>query len=340
MKSTKAEAEKAALRTKAHEDAKREIGELEAEELEAARKIAEEHEAERRNEFDLRQDQLTYLAEIEAAQARMAGRAVEATQIELDAVAARYQAELDYIDAVIAKKGESAQLLADRANAQAGLATTQADQAGVNQGALDAFDSLGPQQEDALEAELERIEEQEAAKLERLEELRTEELEALRDFEAKKTAIEKEADDSRREARLASMQLQLSTTKDLLGGITSALKAAGKENTKAAKIAAKAQQVIALAETIVHTAQGVGAALATGNIPKAILVGALGAIQVGIIASQTFDGGGFTGRGARVGGAMDQFINNQERNFNEMADARDKRTQPRTARRVGRGRAK
>lgn len=418
--SKEAEASKAELRAKAHKDAKDEVTRLAKEEADAAAKLAEERFNARREQFSDNQDRLTFIAEIEAAQARMSGRAVEATQIELEAAKKRYEAELAYIDELIAKDGERADLLAQRADAQAGLASTNANIQDVNNHAADQFDSL-TSDEDTLQAELDRIDEAEAAKLERLEELRTEELEALRDFEAKKAEIEAEADAQRSEARFASIRNQLDTTKNLLSGITSALQSAGKENTKAAKIAAKAQQIVSLGNAVVNTAEGVSEALATGNIPKAILVGALGAIQIGVIASQTFDGGGFTGRGARSGGVdgkggyhaivhpnetivdhtkpgrevngksieeafglsgstslgrgvspssisgrgrsgnsfrggdfvvqgnvdkdvlpelqakMDRFLQNQERDFNKMSDARERRTTPRTDRRVGRG---
>ena len=292
---------KAELEAKVNQDAANELKKLAQEEADAASKLAEEKFAARRQEFSDNQDRLGFVAELQAAQARMAGRALEATNIELEAVKKRYEAELAYIDELIAKDGNRADLLAERANAQAGLASTDANIQENNSRALSSFDALTDEDE-SLEAELARIDEIEAAKLERLEELRTEELEALRSFEEQKSQIEAEADAQRQEARFASIRNQLDTTKSLMSGITSALQAAGKENTKAAKIAAKAQQVISLGNAVVNTAQGVSEALATGNIPKAILVGALGAIQIGIIASQTFDGGGFTGNGTRTGG--------------------------------------
>ena len=299
--SKEAEASKADLRSKANAAASDEIKRLAEEEASAASRLAEEKFAARRQEFNDNQDSLEFVAELQAAKARMAGRAVEATQIELEAVRKRYEEELAYIDGLIAKDGERSDLLAQRAEAQAGLSSTEANIQDVNAQAVGQFDAL-TSDEDTLEAELARIDQAEAAKLERLNELRTEELEQLRDFEAQKAQIEAEADAQRADARFASVRNQLDTTRDLMSGITSALQAAGKGNTKAAKIAAKAQQVISLGNAVVNTAQGVSAALATGNIPKAVLVGALGAIQVGVIASQTFDGGGFTGTGARAGG--------------------------------------
>jgi len=422
-KSGKAEKDKASLRSKAHADAEKELKELRDAEVEAAAQREKDAESEAQSDFSYKQDRLSYIAEIAAAQARMSGRALEATQIELEAVRDRYQAELDYINEVIKKKGETPELLADRANAEAGIADADANIQSANESAVREFDSLASGGSD-LDQELERIDEIEREKLERLEELRTEELEALRDFEAQKTQIEADADAARSEARIAALRSQLNVTQDLLGGITTALRNAGKENTKAAKIAAKAQQVISLANAVINTAEGVSEALAGGNIPKAILVGALGAIQVGIIASQTFDGGGYTGKGARVGGVdgkggfyallhpnetivdhnrpnapiggksleeglgistpsaalsrtvsaraltaasrrseghsfrsgdliiqgnvdsdmlpelkaqMDDFRKNQIKDFNEMADARERRTTPRTQRRVGRG---
>lgn len=419
--SKEAEASRAELRSKAHEDASRELKKLAEDEAAAASKLAEDRFAARREEFDLSQDKLGFLAEIEAAQARMAGRSLEAAQIELEATRKRYEAELEYIDQLIAKDGERADLLAQRADAQAGLASTDANIQETNEHATAQFDAL-TSDDDSLEAELERIDQNETAKLQRLEELRTEELEALRDFEAEKTRIEAEAEAARTEAQLASYQNKLNFAQDSLSQISSALKTAGLEDTKAAKIAAKAQQVVALGSAVVSTAQGVSKSLALGppGIPMAIAIGALGAIQVAAIASQTFDGGGFTGNGTRSGGVdgkggyyavvhpnetivdhtkpgrevngksieeafglsgsslgrgvnsssvsgrgssggsfrggdfvvqgnvdkdvlpelqekMDRFLQNQEQSFNKMADARDRRTTPRTDRRVGRG---
>ncbi len=307
--SSRAEVEKEQLRKKAHIAAKEDLAEVAKAEADLAAKASQDiadakadREAAAASALAFRRDELGYLAEIEAANARSTGRALEATRIELDAVKARYAAELALIDEIIAKKGASPELLADRANAQAGIASTDLAITDANNSALRDFDDLTSDTSDQLGFELARIDEIETAKMERLEELRTSELEALRDFEAQKSAIEMEADLARQEARFASMKTQLATTEDLLSGITSALQSAGKENTKAAKIAAKAQQIVALSNAVVNTAQGVTSALATGNIPKAILVGALGALQVGVIASQTFDGGGRTSNGARVGG--------------------------------------
>ena len=54
-----------------------------------------------------------------------------------------------------------------------------------------------------------------------------------------------------------------------------------------------------MAEAIMNTATGVSKALATGNIPMAILIGALGAVQVATIAQQKY-------QGRRLGGRMNQ----------------------------------
>ena len=421
--SKEAEASKAELRAKAHKDAKDEVTRLAKDEADVAAKLAEERFNARREQFDDNQDRLGFVAELEAAQARMSGRTVEAAQIELEAAKKRYEAELAYIDELIAKDGERSDLLAQRADAQAGLASTDANIQEVNDHAVEQFDSL-TSDDDTLQAEIDRIDEQERAKLEKLEELRTEELEALRDFEAEKTKIEAEADALRTEAQLASYQNKFNVARDFLSQTTSALQTAGKEDTKAAKIAAKAQQIVALGSAVVNTAQGVSKALSLGpvGIPLAVAVGALGAVQVAAIASQTFDGGGFTGNGTRTGGIdgkggyyaivhpnetivdhtkpgrevngksieetfglnsstslgrgvntssisgraasgstfsggdfivqgnvdkdilpklrsdFDAFVKNQSRDFNSMADKREKRTQPRTQRRVGIGR--
>lgn len=295
------EDEKNKLRVNAHQDALNEVAELEQEEAKAEARRQEDLQRARDQEFIFNQDRLSFLAEIDAAKARMAGRASEAVRIELEAVKARYQAELDYIDDLIQKKGMTPELMAQRADAEAGIASTDAALTLNRRSDLESFDALTDDRS-ALQAELDRIDEIERAKMERLEELRTEELEALRDFEAEKTAIEKEAEDQRREAKFAALKSNLDLTKGMLSDITSALAASGREGTKAAKIAAKAQQAISLANAVINTAEGVSEALSMGNIPKAILIGSLGAVQIGAIAAQTFDGGGPTKRGPRAGG--------------------------------------
>lgn len=65
------------------------------------------------------------------------------------------------------------------------------------------------------------------------------------------------------------------------------------------KTAFKLNKALAMAEAFMNTAQGVTKALATGNIPMAILIGALGAVQIATIAQQKY-------QGRRLGGRMNQ----------------------------------
>ena len=65
------------------------------------------------------------------------------------------------------------------------------------------------------------------------------------------------------------------------------------------KQAFKLNKALSMAEAFMNTAQGVTKALATGNIPMAILIGALGAVQIATIAQQKY-------QGRRLGGRMNQ----------------------------------
>ena len=162
---------------------------------------------------------------------------------------------------------------------------------------LSGFDDLQSETNDGaggLENELARIDEIETAKLELLESYRTAETEALRDFEALKTQIETEAEEERRAIKLAALDDQLAMAEGVFGGISDLLKAAGKEDSKAAKAAAKAEKIIAIGRATVNTAVGVSRALAEQPFPlnfiTAGLVGAAGAIQIATIASSFKDG--------------------------------------------------
>lgn len=162
---------------------------------------------------------------------------------------------------------------------------------------LSGFDDLQSETNDnagGLENELARIDEIETAKLELLESYRTKETEALRDFEALKTQIETEAEQERREIKLAALDDQLAMAEGVFGGISDLLKAAGAEDSKAAQAAAKAEKVIAIGRATVNTAVGVSRALAEQPFPlnfiTAGLVGAAGAVQIATIASSFKDG--------------------------------------------------
>lgn len=159
---------------------------------------------------------------------------------------------------------------------------------------LQGFDDLKDDTATGIDAELARIDERERAKLELLESYRTAETEALRDFEALKTEIEREAEEERRAVKLQALDDQLAMAEGVFGGISDLLRQAGKEDSKAAKAAAKAEKVIAIGRATVNTALGVSRALAEQPFPlnfiTAGLVGAAGAVQIATIASSFKDG--------------------------------------------------
>ena len=300
--SKRSDEEKAVLRQKVDDEAAKGLAKVAEAEQRVKDKLAQEEEQRLASEFQTNQDRLGFIAEIEAATARMNGRAVDAIQIELDAARARYEEELRLIDELIAKKGSTPEREAERAQAQANLVGVDEDEQNLREDALREIDDIaGPSGQSEFEAKLEAIEEYKEQRLEALAALQTAELEMVVDFNERVKQIEDEAAQQRLQARLEQAKELLSVTQNQLSGITAALQAAGKENTKAAKIAAKAQQVVALGTAIVDTAQGVAKALGTGNIPKAVIIGALGAIQVGIIASQTFKDGGVNIKGPGTG---------------------------------------
>lgn len=300
--SKRSDEEKAVLRQKVDDEAAKGLAKVAEAEQRVKDKLAQEEEQRLASEFQANQDRLGFIAEIEAATARMNGRAVDAIQIELDAARARYEEELRLIDELIAKKGSTPEREAERAQAQANLVGVDEDEQNLREDALREIDDIaGPSGQSEFEAKLEAIEEYKEQRLEALAALQTAELEMVVDFNERVKQIEDEAAQQRLQARLEQAKELLSVTQNQLSGITAALQAAGKENTKAAKIAAKAQQVVALGTAIVDTAQGVAKALGTGNIPKAVIIGALGAIQVGIIASQTFKDGGVNIKGPGTG---------------------------------------
>jgi hypothetical protein len=65
------------------------------------------------------------------------------------------------------------------------------------------------------------------------------------------------------------------------------------------KTAFKLNKALNIAEAVMNTARGVTKALATGNIPMAVLIGVMGAVQVATIAQQKY-------QGRRLGGRMNQ----------------------------------
>lgn len=95
---------------------------------------------------------------------------------------------------------------------------------------------------------------------------------------------------------------------NFIGQSASRLESAFEEGSKAQKAAFVVNQGVAMANAIVSTEEAAAKALATypvGGIAMAGVIRAMGYASVAAIAGQTlgsFDGGGFTGMGARTGG--------------------------------------
>ena len=298
-KSKLAESEKIDLRAKANADAQKELKEIADAEAEFNAQAMADIEAQKEADFRANQDRLGFAAEIAAATARMSGRALEATQIELDATRARYEAELAYIDEVIAKKGASAELLAQRDNAQAGIASADEAQDNLRRSAKDSIRGFSDGGDDGLEGRLAKLQEEQDAKLVQLEQFRSDDLELMRLYEEEKLQIEAEFSEKRKQLRLADIEAQLSAASTLAENIGRI----GKEGSKAQKAAAKVQKGIALGQAAINTYQAVSAAVASApfpfNVPAIAFATATGAAQIAGIASQNFAKGGvgITGRG-------------------------------------------
>jgi hypothetical protein len=106
-------------------------------------------------------------------------------------------------------------------------------------------------------------------------------------------------------ARKEAMATQVSTMQGMAAGIANSLA----EGSKAQKAAFVVSQGLAIAETIMSAELAAVKALAAipppANIAMSNAIRTMGYISAGIIAGQTvgsFEGGGFTGYGARVGG--------------------------------------
>lgn len=106
-------------------------------------------------------------------------------------------------------------------------------------------------------------------------------------------------------ARREAMSTQVSTMQGMAAGIANSLE----EGSKAQKAAFVVSQGLAVAEAIMSAELAAAKALAAipppANMAVSSAIRAMGYISAGIIAGQTvgsFEGGGFTGYGARVGG--------------------------------------
>lgn len=120
----------------------------------------------------------------------------------------------------------------------------------------------------------------------------------------KAAAVAKAANDeamSRRESVMSQIGVMRSFTDSIANNL--------EEGTAIQKAAFAASQGIAIAEAIMNAELAATKALATlpppMNVPAAAAIKALGYMSAGVIAGQTvasFEGGGFTGYGARAGG--------------------------------------
>lgn len=281
---TKEGQSRAQLIRAAEEEALESLSKLEADREKTAKALAAD-KAEASNKLITdAAEMLAIQKEVEASVARMHGRVLEASQLELEAAKARLQAR--------AATGDET----EQAAANAGIADISRQSDDLEKQALSDLDDLG-RNEEGLQAELSKIAEAEEAKLTLLESYRTTELESLRNFEEIKAQIEGEAEQKRQAARFAALDTQIGAVESFASRSVSALRSAGAEGTKAMKIAAKAQQGIALGRAIVSSASAAASSFAAAGgfpfgIPAALASIAFNAPQIAAIASQTFARGG------------------------------------------------
>ena len=236
----------------------------------------------------------------------MNGRAVDAIQIELDAARARYEEELRLIDELIAKKGSTPEREAERAQAQANLVGVDEDEQNFRKNTLDQIQGIsGGEERSGLAAELDRLNEEQQAKIDLLTEFQSQDAELERARQQELLEIQMEFDEKRKQAKIASLKFQLDTAAQFANDISASLRTAGLEGTKAAKIAAKAQQVIALGRASVNASVAISEAVASApfpaNIPAIAFATAIGGAQVAAIAAATFRDGGVNISGPGTG---------------------------------------
>lgn len=295
-----AETEKAALRVKVNEDAASEIKKINQE-------LAEE-EADRTAAVNqAKRDELDFIAQIAAATARMNGRALDATQIELDARRARYQAEIAEIEALIAKRaqaglGPTTEQSAALAGAQAGLAGVDASEADFRKRTLENIRGISDGAErTGLSAELARLDQEEQAKIDLANEYRSKDIEFEAAYQEELVQIQAEYDEKRKQAKIESYRAQFDAAASFASDIGESLRTAGLEGTKAAKIAAKAQQGIALGRATMNGALAISEAVASApfpaNLPAIAFATATNGAQIAAIAAATFRDGGVNIRG-------------------------------------------
>ena len=297
-KSNRSVVEKTELRLKAEADAELALGKIVERE---AQKKAEHAESDRR----AKANELDFIAEIEAATARMNGRAIKATEIEMAARRRRYAEELTYIEDLIKKQGETPELIARRTEVQANVARADEDETNFKDTTLAQIDDVsettllekGDQDsESGLSAQLDQLQAERDAKLELLETFKSEDVELERARQEEILEVMSEYEDKKNQLILDSHLRRFDQAAKFASQLTSVIKAAGLEGTKAAKIAAKAEQGIALGKAVVNGALAVSEAAASApfplNIPAIAFAVATNGAQIATIASQTFRDGG------------------------------------------------
>ena len=273
-----------------------------AEEVKKLREKADKEKQDALDEIERRKanariDEMGYIAEINAAIARMNGRAVEATQIELDATKARYKEELRLLDEVIEKKGKTAELEAERSAILAKIAGVDESEKDFKNKTIEDFQDVsdGAQPSEPRSA-LDQLLAERDEKLAFLEKFKSEDVEIERARQEEITQVMEEYEQRRLDLLKQAQKNRIDEIEGSIALVTKTLKTLGLEGTKAAKIAAKAQQGIALGRAAVNTAVAVTEAAQALpfplNIPGIAFAAATGAAQIATIAAQTFRDGG------------------------------------------------
>ena len=137
------------------------------------------------------------------------------------------------------------------------------------------------QQQDELEAELRRIRADDTLKL--AHETAQKEKDIRKSFISEQTAIMKSG--QFQDLKMTNLTEQQKKDTIIAGG-KAILSSMAQNNKQAFKL----NKALSMAEAFMNTAQGVTKALSTGNIPMAILIGALGAVQIATISQQKYQG--------------------------------------------------
>lgn len=146
------------------------------------------------------------------------------------------------------------------------------------------------QQQDELEAELRRIRADDTLKL--AHETAQKEKDIRKSFISEQTAIMKSG--QFQDLKMTNLTEQQKKDTIIAGG-KAILSSMSQNNKKAFQL----NKALNMADALMNTATGVTKALASANIPMAILIGALGAVQIATISQQKY-------QGRRLGGRMNQ----------------------------------